>query len=503
MRDPVPGSTGAPTAPSGQQTLTILYIAGPGRTGSTLLGNALNEVPGYFHAGELLALWQMLATHSPTGCGCGAEIPDCPVWSRVLATPLPEDEGTIGDQAARAYAWTESIPFPELVAQLRSGVRLPRDDETLAYLRLIGATYRAIQAATGARVIVDSSKAPISAAAATALEGVRTFILHLVRDPRAVAYSWLNPKGHLARQTARFSARYWRQANLATEALKRGLPAGSSITVRYEDFVAAPADVLGRVVRALGDPKAPLPVGPDRRLILRGNHTVIGNPDRSATGAVAVTSDSRWQRSLSRRDSGIVALSAYPMMRRYGYRWLGARRRTARPEPESPPAVIPSRRTRGLTALAVLPVAIVTLLMSGWWLVAASTAAPVRGALSFKPLAEVASHVASLPLPASVPGSVPAKKGLILNRPWLLDHPTVSKVQAERIAKVSVPGRSRVAGAVLASIETEKTSDLDCLCWVVFLRRGGNPSMIYTILVDAGDGKRVSADQRLTAGRPV
>ncbi|MGH7776958.1 MAG: sulfotransferase [Candidatus Dormibacterales bacterium] len=476
----------APDAP-----LTVVYITGPGRTGSTLLGNALNEVPGFFHAGELLALWQMLATSSPTRCGCGKEIPGCPVWSRVLATPVPGEAGsTIGDQAARAYAWVRSIPFQTLMGRLLAGKRLPPGEETEAQLRLIGTAYRALREVTGARIIIDSSKAPLTAAAVTMLDGVRPFFVHLVRDPRAVTYSWLNPKGHLTRQPARFSARYWRQANLASQAIAAHLSAGSSLTVRYEDFVEAPGRVLASILEALGEDPRDLPLAPSGELLLTGNHTVIGNPGRDLVGQVRVSSDRRWEKGLSTWDSAVVAVSTYPMMRSYGYRWFAARRggRVLK----GPGAAALRRRRRRVTALAVTPALLVTLVFGGWWLLAASTAAPVRGLLSVRPLAEVASHVAALPLPASVPRSASARKGLILNHPWPLDHARVGKGEAEHIAKASVPGRPRVAGAVLASTETEGPSDVDCLCWVIFIRRGGSPGSVYAILVDAQAGRRVS-----------
>ena len=37
--------------------LTVLYVSGWCRSGSTVLGNVLAEVPGFFHAGELRYLW--------------------------------------------------------------------------------------------------------------------------------------------------------------------------------------------------------------------------------------------------------------------------------------------------------------------------------------------------------------------------------------------------------------------------------------------------------------
>ena len=61
----------------------VLSILGPGRSGTTILGNILGEVPGFFAAGEVRFVWQRgLIERRP--CGCGMPVPDCSVWSAVL-----------------------------------------------------------------------------------------------------------------------------------------------------------------------------------------------------------------------------------------------------------------------------------------------------------------------------------------------------------------------------------------------------------------------------------
>src|SRR5436190_19873838 len=68
----------------------VMYVMGHGWSGSTILGNLLGELDGFFHAGELRRLWgEALPSGAP--CGCGKPVRTCPVWSRVLAHPSMAD----------------------------------------------------------------------------------------------------------------------------------------------------------------------------------------------------------------------------------------------------------------------------------------------------------------------------------------------------------------------------------------------------------------------------
>src|SRR5215470_15851498 len=61
---------------------TVVYIAGFGRSGSTLLERALGELPGYVNVGELIDLFRRTG---PDGerCGCGEAFTDCAFWTDI------------------------------------------------------------------------------------------------------------------------------------------------------------------------------------------------------------------------------------------------------------------------------------------------------------------------------------------------------------------------------------------------------------------------------------
>src|SRR3954471_11974980 len=61
----------------------VLYVAGTGRSGSTLLARILDRADGVFAAGEVRYLWQRGLVEDRL-CGCGERFTECPFWSDVL-----------------------------------------------------------------------------------------------------------------------------------------------------------------------------------------------------------------------------------------------------------------------------------------------------------------------------------------------------------------------------------------------------------------------------------
>ena len=66
---------------SGGTLLKVLYIAGVGRSGSTLLERMLGAVPGSVNTGELNAIFSRVATQDQR-CGCGEPFSACPSGPR-------------------------------------------------------------------------------------------------------------------------------------------------------------------------------------------------------------------------------------------------------------------------------------------------------------------------------------------------------------------------------------------------------------------------------------
>jgi len=293
-------------------SVAVLYVTGWCRSGSTVLGNVLGEVPGIFHVGELRFLWLngVLGTGSNRRCGCGADLIDCPLWARVLEAGRPEDRPLAG-HAADVTRW-------QAACRTRHTWRVLREPPRNRWPDTLAATYRAIAEVSGAQLIVDTSKFASDAALLTHLPGIEPSYVHLVRDPRGAAMSWLNPKDYTGRRSALNSTAYWLGFNLAAEAVSAARPR-AALRLRYEDLTRDPrgsvARVLGLVRRGAGES----PVGADGRAELGPNHTVTGNPNRFDRGAILLREDRRWRDGLPPLQRAAATALALPLIGRYGY----------------------------------------------------------------------------------------------------------------------------------------------------------------------------------------
>jgi hypothetical protein len=305
-----------PGADVSSSPLTVLYITGWCRSGSTIIGNVLNEVKGFFHVGELSFLWKnAYGNGSNTLCGCGAQLVDCDIWKQVLTSDVPAGH-------------TPQTHAADVVRRQQAAVRTRHtwrvldeaaESEALrAHAAFLARTYRTIADATGSTVIVDSGKFPSEAALLPHVEGIRPLYLHLVRDPRAVTHSWTKTKQYVVPMSATRSTGYWMAFNVASEEVTKRYP-GQSMFLRYEDFIAAPDAAVDAMLDLVGVDRAVNPVH-GRNVVLGKNHTVTGNPDRFRSGPTLLRGeDDAWRGELASGAKAATVAMAWPLMAKYGY----------------------------------------------------------------------------------------------------------------------------------------------------------------------------------------
>ena len=307
----------------------VLSLVGAGRSGSTVLSAILGEVPGVLDAGEVRWLWARDLVGQRI-CGCGAPPAACPVWSvvteKTTGVPPAEQDGPTLEKVLRGSidAQREACRLGNRRALLAG--RSDRDaPATAALVQATAATYNALFSTTGADVVVDASKRP-QEAAVLARTGVDHYVVHMVRDPRAVVHSWRRSKplpaaaGKTAMGTRSMRRTLWRWTENAAgaELLRRHVPPERWLFLRYEDFAARPREVVDEVLRHVGVDGRPPWTAPDT-VQLGVHHVLSGNPNRFTTGAVRIAADQEWRQGMTRRDLAVVEAATWPFLLRYGY----------------------------------------------------------------------------------------------------------------------------------------------------------------------------------------
>jgi Sulfotransferase family len=315
-------------AVGGTSLRRVIYLGGLGRSGSTLLERLIGELPGVCSAGEVVHMWQRGIVEGER-CGCGQPFGRCQFWCAVGQDAFggwdAVDVARIAELRA-AVDRTRSIPLLAASA-LHPATRARLDEYVGHYVRV----YESIARVSGCATVVDSSKHASLAFCLRRQPGLDLRVIHVVRDSRAVAYSWTRQVSrpdsakvtYMTTYSPAAAAGQWNMQNAALHLLARtGTP---TFRVRYEDLVSAPQATLGQIAAFAGLRTD----GPELGFLssdegdpcaeLRASHTASGNPMRFLTGRIAIRGDERWRSAMPVRQRRTVTAMTLPLLAHYGY----------------------------------------------------------------------------------------------------------------------------------------------------------------------------------------
>lgn len=311
----------------------VLFVGGLGRSGSTLLERLLGELPGVVSLGEVVHMWERGLLRGER-CGCGLPLRECPFWGKVGEIAFG---GWDGFDVEGFLELKGSVDRTRFVPRL-GGASLPAPlrERVTEYADHYARLYRAACEVAGAVVAVDSSKhASLAFCLRWLADRLDLRVLHVVRDSRAVAYSWTKQvrrpeaaggedpaaggEEYMARWSPARTSLHWNAQNAAFAWLgRRGTPIAP---VRYEDFMRDPAGWLARIAGFAG-----LEAGAGGLAFLSGdeaelsaNHTAAGNPMRFQTGRVRLRRDDSWRTRLRPADRRLVTALTLPVLWQHGY----------------------------------------------------------------------------------------------------------------------------------------------------------------------------------------
>jgi Sulfotransferase domain len=310
----------------------VVYIGGLGRSGSTLLEQLLGKLPGVCAAGEVVHLWQR-GIVADEMCGCGEPFSACDFWSQVGAVAFG---GWQNVSLERLSALRGRVDRTRFIPLLEAPKLSARTRQNLAeYTNYYRRVYQAIAAVSGCTTVIDSSKHASLAFCLGRSDQVDLRVVHLVRDSRAVAFSWTTrvprPEGGAGSYMATYhpvtAAFQWNAQNAALQGLaRRGTPV---LRVRYEDFVDSVQPTIAAVARFAGLPESAVtPGGADQSAPPAADdgraHTVSGNPIRLSAGPPIIRRDERWRQAMPQVHRRQVTALTLPLLTHYGYDWRTA-----------------------------------------------------------------------------------------------------------------------------------------------------------------------------------
>ncbi len=301
---------------------TVVYIAGAGRSGSTLLERLLGAVPGVATLGEVVHLPARGLVEGER-CACGQPLPRCPLW------------GPVGDEAFGGWGSVDGQEWRDLQLRVDRNRHIPRlvaptgsmRDDLAEHTDRLARLYRAAASVSGASVLVDSSKHASTAFVLRHLPDIPVRLVHLVRDSRGVAYSWTKEVARpetaddaaMPTYSPSSAAGWWDAFNVLLTAYRAS--GRDALRLRYEDLLDDPAAALRAVLAPTG---LPLDDGWDAFLTpdgarLDASHSVAGNPMRFRTGTIPLRHDDAWRQALPPRDRRVVTALTSPFLLAYGY----------------------------------------------------------------------------------------------------------------------------------------------------------------------------------------
>lgn len=311
--------------PSNQEKpLTIIYIMGYGRSGSTLLDIILGSHPQIQSVGALNVFYDWILHERP--CACSETLLHCPFWKEIVN----DVTSTLSKARLREYSnFLQRVQARKYLSHLLEET-VPRD-LIEAYQELVIPLFKAIQHHSGVSLIVDSSKsARLAVGRVYALRKYTPFnvrAIHLVRDGRGVMWSSRKGSGDPTRgslwtppcvRTLR-ALWGWRTTNTLCHKVTAFLEPESVLFLRYEDLMAQPVKAIRRIGTFLEQNMEPIV----RRLIKQEPFTVghnIGGNRLRFHSSLRIQPDNSWRQKLSPFYQRIFWLYARSLASQYGYR---------------------------------------------------------------------------------------------------------------------------------------------------------------------------------------
>jgi hypothetical protein len=306
----------------------LIYIAGYGRSGSTLLERLLQYQPKIQATGELVNFFR---NYGPEHlCSCGQPLNECFFWKEIAQKMYEKGHLSrvysdyAGLQKKREAHWSHGgTLFPNKYQELYSSLMID-------FFETLKTTVEINEP-----IIVDSSKTAYSSyIRASALSRINQFhvkVIHLIRDCRGVVNSvkkGLNRNLEKGKNCDVFlpvarALAGWTFSNHAAEKLKFEVGETNYCLVRYEDLVSDPVKTLQLIQNSFNidlsySLKIADALNKGAEIEMPILHQLAGNRMRFEK-KMRLTPDNAWTDQLNSKINFFIKISMGPLLKKYGY----------------------------------------------------------------------------------------------------------------------------------------------------------------------------------------
>lgn len=300
---------------STQKTKKIIYIAGYGRSGSTLLERILGTHKKCFGTGELAQLVPKMQEQNPE-CSCGKKIENCNFWGNI--TKLIRKKYNLN----KIYSLQLT---QESILGVFKRFFLSTDEYSQYNEGLFGAIFE--NTTSEIEFIIDSSKTArkrfFRPFLLNNLPNTEVKLIHLVRDPRGCMHS--NLKGSNKKMEKgqdpkiKFAVPrtilHWPLANLSPHLFQLS-SSDNYLRISYENFVSNPKNTLQKTGQFLD-------INLDRQIEALENkqaipvsHQIAGNRLRKKK-KIVLRKNKKWKKKLNKLNKFLALLFLWPLIKLY------------------------------------------------------------------------------------------------------------------------------------------------------------------------------------------
>lgn len=296
--------------------MRLAYIGGWMRSGTTLLGELVGSLRSALALGEVSGVWGEAGAGGR--CSCGELIVECRTWAPAFGAVkekhglCPQDSPEFAD-VIRRVARTRST---SRLASLQGQPPKSWPTDVRRYVEVLGTMLETVRVESGAKLLVDSSKLPPGFLLEKLIDGCDVRVVHIVRDPRAVAHSENKTRhsggfatGSPPGRSPLRSAIYWNGFNAAVA--WHAKQTDGYMRLRYEDLTDDPSSHLDRIAGFLE--LEPNEWEARRQPDFGGSHIAVGNPSRFDGQVREIRRNSAWQHELSWKHRTVVSMATAPV----------------------------------------------------------------------------------------------------------------------------------------------------------------------------------------------